>query len=121
MRELARKIKKYRHTMIVPHFIHFLAKKLEFRQIPIFSCATAHAFRVVPGPPDPDLLKFFRSIKYDLRNHSHRPSMIVPYCLRFSAKKLEFLPMPIFSCVIAHAFQVVPDSQTNFFSPSNTT
>ena len=95
-------------AMIVPHFLHFSAKQLEFRAIPIFLCVIAHAFRVVPGPPDPYRLKFFRTIKYDLRNHSIRPAMIVPHFLRFSAKQLEFRAIPIFLCVIAHAFRVVP-------------
>jgi len=98
----------HRPSMIVPHVLHFSAKKLEFCPIPIFSCAVAHAFQLVPGPPDPDNLKFFRAINYDLRNHSHRPDMTFPHFLCFTAKKLEICPIHIFSCAIAHAFQVVP-------------
>jgi len=99
--------------MTFPHFLHFMAKKLEFHPIPIFSCAIAHAFQVVPRRPNPDRLKFFWAIKYDLRNHSHLPAMIVPIVLRFSRKNLEFHLIPMFSCAIAHAFRVSrrpPDS-----------
>jgi len=51
-------------------------------------------------------------IKYDIRNHSHHSTMIVPHFLCFSAKKLEFRPIPIFSCAIAHAFRVGRPPQT---------
>ena len=98
----------HRPAMIVPSLLHFSAKKLEFRAISIFSCALAHAFQGVPGTPNTDRLKIFRAIKCDLRNHSNHPAMIVPHFLRFSAKQLEFSAIPIFLCVIAHAFRVVP-------------
>jgi len=98
--------------MIVPSFFRFSAKKLEFRAIPIFSCPIAHAFQVNPGTPDPYRLKFFRTIKYDLRNHSHRPAMIIPHLLRFSAKKLEFRPITIFLCAIAHPSKWFRDPRT---------
>jgi len=75
-------------AIIVPHFLHFSVKKLEFSLIPIFSCAIAHTFQVVPGPPDPDRLKFFRAIKYNLRNHRHCSAIIVPHFLHFTAKNL---------------------------------
>jgi len=75
-------------AITVPRVLCFTAKKLEFCLIPIFSYALADAFRVDPGSPDPDRLKIFRAIKYDLRNHSHCPTMIVPYFLQFIAKKL---------------------------------
>jgi len=92
--------------MTFPHFLHFTAKKLEFCPIPIFSCVIAHAFPVVPGRPGPNRRKFFWAIKYDLRNHSHRPAIIFPNVLRFLGKYLEFHPIPIFSCAITHAFRV---------------
>jgi len=48
-------------------------------------------------PPYPDRLKNFRSMKYDLRNRSYRSAIIVPQIFYFTAKKLEFCPIPIFS------------------------
>ena len=98
--------------MIVPSLLRFSAKKLEFRTISIFLCALAHAFQGVPGTPNPNRLKIFRAIKYDLRNYSNHPAMIVPHFLHFSAKKLEFRVIPIFSSTIAHAFRVGQASKT---------
>jgi len=58
------------------------------------------------GPPKPDHLQFFRAIKYDIRNNSHRLAMGVPHFSSFTAEKLEFRPIPIFSCAMAYAFRV---------------
>ena len=93
-------------AMIVPSLLRFSAKKLEFRTISIFSCALAHAIQGVPGTPNPDRLKIFRAIKYDLRNHNYRLAMIVPHFLHFLAKQIEFHSISIFLCAIAHAFRV---------------
>jgi len=84
----------YRPAMTVPLFLLFTAKKLEFRPIPIFSCA-AHAFRM---GPDPDPLKKFWAIKYDLRNHSHRSAMTISHCFAFYGQKTRILPDSLFSC-----------------------
>jgi len=105
----------HRPSMAVPLFLCFTSKKLEFRPIPIYSYAITHAFRVGPGPPDPNRLKFLRAIKYDLRNHSHRLAMVVPRCFAIYDKKTShpIRPIPIFSCDISHAFRVGPSARTS--------
>jgi len=96
----------HRPTMTVPRFLAVYDHK---SRIPsdsyILECYSPRLPNG-PSPPDPDRLKIFRAINYDLRNHNHHPAMIVPHFLHFMAKKLEFRPILIFSCAIVHAFRV---------------
>jgi len=55
-----------------------------------------------PGPPRTGLPKFFRAIKYKLRNHSHRPVMTAPNVFAFYSQKTSIpLDSHIFVCYSA--------------------
>jgi len=78
-------------AMNFPRFLRLQTKNKNSLDSHIFVCYSPCITRG-PGPPGPRSPKILRDIKYDLRNHSHRPAMTFPHLLALYSQKIRIPP-----------------------------